>query len=72
MKKKMTAKEFKEILNECDLVNSYESCLCTMALYYYNESKKFEQKDDYQRAKWYKDIFIIIGYKLNEHGYIFD
>lgn len=57
MSKKMTAKEFKEILDRCGLDNSYESCLCRMANYYQDESKRAKEQGYDHTARWYGVIF---------------
>ena len=69
MKKKMTAKEFKEILDRCNLDNSYESCLSRMANYFYDESKKSIKKGYFHTAEWYREIFAIIDDELTQRGY---
>ena len=70
MKKKMTAKEFKEIIKRCGLDNSYESCLCMIANHYYDESKKAKQKGYGHTAEWYREIFDIIDDELKEREYL--
>ena len=67
--KKMTAKEFKEILDRCGVDNSYESCLTRMSNYFHDESKKAKQKGYVHSADWYQEISDIINDELEERGW---
>ena len=69
MKKKMTAKEFKEIIKRCGLDNSYESCLAIMANYYQDESERVKKEGWKHTAKWYGEIFDIMFNELEEREY---
>ena len=69
MSKKMTAKEFKEILSRCGLDSSYEACLCRMGNYFYDEGKRAKEKGYEHSSKWYQEIFDIINDELKEREY---
>ncbi len=69
MKKKMTAKEFKEIIKKCGIDNSYETCLAIIANHYKNESERVEKEGYKHTAKWYCEIFDIIFNELEEREY---
>ena len=68
--KKMTAKEFKEILEMANINTDFVSILTTIANHEYDESKEFEAKGYKNGARSYMESFEIITNELVDRGYV--
>lgn len=69
MKKKMTSKEFEDIIARCSINNSYENCLCMIANHFYDESTKMKRDGYVYAANWYKELSNFITNELQDRGY---
>lgn len=68
--KKMTCKEFKEVLNEVGVgFNSWEQVLVQIANYQFYEAKDFDKKGLKYGAKGYRDCGLKIVEILDERGF---
>ena len=68
MNKKMTAKEFKEVLRKAHIQADYETALIMISNYLYNDYARLKKSGLVNAADYYHEQWTIISEELSKRG----
>lgn len=68
MNKKMTAKEFKEVLRKAHIQADYEMALIIISNYLYNDCERLKMAGLVGAADYYHEQWYIISNELDKRG----